>query len=110
MDMPQPNPDVLARKVSVLARLRQVLPEDAIIADPSETRAYECDALTAYKCAPMIAVPLIRAIHEGARSVAQLGACTGAGTNCGSCKPELARLIQSAAPAAGIANEKESVR
>ncbi|WP_170600997.1 FAD-linked oxidase C-terminal domain-containing protein [Ruegeria arenilitoris] len=56
MDMPQPNPDVLARKANVLARLRQVLPEDAIIADPSETRAYECDALTAYKCAPMIAV------------------------------------------------------
>ena len=56
MDMPQPNPDVLARKGSVLARLRQALPDGAVIADPAETRAYECDALTAYKCAPMLAV------------------------------------------------------
>ena len=56
MDMPQPNPEVLARKGGVLARLRQILPDDAIISDPAETRAYECDALTAYKCAPMIAV------------------------------------------------------
>ncbi len=56
MDMPQPNPDVLARKQSVLARLLQVLPEDAVIHDPAETRAYECDALTAYRCPPMLAV------------------------------------------------------
>ncbi len=56
MDMPQPNSDVLARKQSVLARLLQVLPEDAVIHDPAETRAYECDALTAYRCPPMLAV------------------------------------------------------
>ena len=56
MDMPRPNPDVLARKQTVLSRLLQVLPEDAVIHDPMETRAYECDALTAYRCPPMLAV------------------------------------------------------
>ncbi|MGV6806034.1 MAG: FAD-linked oxidase C-terminal domain-containing protein [Ruegeria sp.] len=85
MDMPQPNLDVLARKASVLARLRQVLPEDAVIADPAETRAYECDALTAYKCAPMIAVlpsstqevsDVLRICHEEGVPVVPRGAGT----------------------------------
>jgi len=56
MDMPTPNPDVLRRKAAVLERLLNVLPEDAVIHDPAETRVYECDALTAYKCPPMLAV------------------------------------------------------
>ncbi|MEX0329245.1 MAG: FAD-linked oxidase C-terminal domain-containing protein [Ruegeria sp.] len=56
MEMPRPNPDVLARKQSVMSRLLQVLPADAVIHDPAETRAYECDALTAYRCPPMLAV------------------------------------------------------
>lgn len=33
------------------------------------------------------------AIVGGANSVDKLGECTGAGTNCGSCKPELAALL-----------------
>jgi assimilatory nitrate reductase catalytic subunit len=33
------------------------------------------------------------AIHAGAASVDAVGAATGAGTNCGSCRPEIARLI-----------------
>ena len=56
MEMPIPNPVILARKARVVERLRKVLAADAIIEDESETRAYECDALTAYRCAPMIAV------------------------------------------------------
>ncbi|WP_109311299.1 FAD-linked oxidase C-terminal domain-containing protein [Ruegeria sp. AU67] len=56
MEMPTPNPDVLRRKAAVLQRLLQVLPEKAVIHEPSETRAYECDALTAYRCPPMLAV------------------------------------------------------
>lgn len=47
MDMPTPNPEILARKSELVARLLAVLPEDAVISDPSETRVYECDALTA---------------------------------------------------------------
>ncbi|WP_171097815.1 FAD-linked oxidase C-terminal domain-containing protein [Ruegeria sp. HKCCD7255] len=56
MEMPRPNPDVLAKKRNVMTRLQQVLPADAVIDDPAETRAYECDALTAYRCPPMLAV------------------------------------------------------
>ncbi|WP_171136457.1 MULTISPECIES: FAD-linked oxidase C-terminal domain-containing protein [unclassified Ruegeria] len=56
MEMPRPNPDVLAKKRNVMTRLQQVLPVDAVIDDPAETRAYECDALTAYRCPPMLAV------------------------------------------------------
>jgi len=56
MEMPRPNQDIIARKADLIARLLQVLPVDAVISDPSETRAYECDALTAYKCPPMAAI------------------------------------------------------
>ncbi|MBU0645686.1 MAG: FAD-binding protein, partial [Alphaproteobacteria bacterium] len=56
MDMPTPNPDLLAQKPKLVARLRAVLPKDAVIDAPEEVRAYECDALTAYRCAPLVAV------------------------------------------------------
>ena len=56
MEMPVPNPSIIARKARVVQRLHQVLPADAVISDEQETRAYECDALTAYKCPPMVAV------------------------------------------------------
>ncbi len=56
MEMPLPDPEILARKARIVARLREVLPRDAVIDDPAETRAYECDALTAYRCPPMVAV------------------------------------------------------
>ena len=56
MEMPTPNPAILARKARVVERLQAVLPKDAVIHDEAETRAYECDALTAYKCPPMAAV------------------------------------------------------
>jgi glycolate oxidase len=56
MEMPLPNASVLARKARVVARLQKVLPMDAVIHNERETRAYECDALTAYRCPPMVAV------------------------------------------------------
>ncbi|MEP2531950.1 FAD-linked oxidase C-terminal domain-containing protein [Shimia sp.] len=56
MEMPIPDSSVLARKAQIVARLRRVLPADAVIDDPVETRAYESDALTAYRCPPLAAV------------------------------------------------------
>ena len=56
MQMPEPNPEILTRKADLVARLRKVLPRDAVIDDPAETRAYECDALTAYSCPPLVAI------------------------------------------------------
>jgi glycolate oxidase len=56
MEMPLPDAAILSRKAEIVARLLGVLPADAVIHDPAETRAYECDALTAYRCAPLAAV------------------------------------------------------
>ncbi len=56
MDMPVPNSAILSGKAAIVARLLTVLPADAVISDPMETRAYECDALSAYACAPLCAV------------------------------------------------------
>ena len=38
---------------------------------------------------------IMNATLEGARTVAEIGAATCAGTNCGSCKPEIAQIINS---------------
>ncbi|WP_299043589.1 nitrate reductase [uncultured Tateyamaria sp.] len=43
---------------------------------------------------------LKRAMADGATSVEALGDCTGAGTNCGACKPELAGLLIPNTPSA----------
>ena len=56
MQMPTPSPDVLSRKAQIIERLQAVLPIDAVIQSESEVRAYECDALTAYKCPPLCAI------------------------------------------------------
>ena len=56
MEMPIPNATVLARKARLVERLQGVLSRDAVIHEEQETRAYECDALTAYKCPPMAVV------------------------------------------------------
>jgi glycolate oxidase len=56
MQMPEPSPRILGRKAEIVARLRSLLPEDAVISDPTELRAYECDALTAYRCPPLAVV------------------------------------------------------
>jgi len=54
MDMPIPSASVIANKPHVLARLQAVLPPEAVIFEAVETRAYECDALSAYRCPPML--------------------------------------------------------
>jgi len=56
MDMPPLYATILARKPALLERLHAALPDAAVISDEVETRAYECDALTAYACPPMAVV------------------------------------------------------
>ena len=56
MEMPVPDASVLSRKAQIVERLSDVLPPHAVISDERETHAYECDALTAYKCPPLCAV------------------------------------------------------
>ena len=43
-------------KSRIVKLFHSILPENAVIYDPMETRAYECDAFTAYTCQPMIVV------------------------------------------------------
>ncbi|ACP23406.1 glycolate oxidase, subunit GlcD (plasmid) [Sinorhizobium fredii NGR234] len=61
--MPEPNADILARAPHIVAALEAALPAGAVISSPEETRAYECDALTAYRCPPL-AVVLPRTTEE----------------------------------------------
>lgn len=56
MEMPAPNQNVLKQKPELVKRLLSVLPRDAVIDHEAETKAYECDALSAYRCPPIAAV------------------------------------------------------
>lgn len=56
MQLPPPDPRVLSKKAHVVARLRANLAADAVIDDPAETRAYECDGLSAYRCPPLAVI------------------------------------------------------
>jgi glycolate oxidase len=56
MEMPIIDATIVARKPAIVAALQEVLPPDAVIFDEAEVRAYECDALTAYRCPPLAAV------------------------------------------------------
>jgi glycolate oxidase len=85
MEMPTPDPLILSRKAQVVARLQDVLPGDAVIHDPYETRAYECDALTAYRCPPLAVVlpvstaqvaAVLRVCHEEGVPVVPRGSGT----------------------------------
>lgn len=71
--MPTPSAQILARKPEIVAKLRAALPSDAVIDDPAETRAYECDALSAYRCQPL-AVVLPRTTAEVAAALKVLHA------------------------------------
>jgi glycolate oxidase len=54
--MPQPDPAILARREEILAGLRRLLPADSVIAEPLRLKAYETDALTAYRQTPLAVV------------------------------------------------------
>jgi len=56
MQMPTPNAGIIARKPHIVDRLQALLPKGAVIHETRETKAYECDALTAYRCPPLCVV------------------------------------------------------
>ncbi|TVP97066.1 MAG: FAD-binding protein [Roseinatronobacter sp.] len=85
MEMPIPNAGVLSKRDRVLARLAQVVPKAALITDEAERRAYECDALTAYRCIPLaVTLPsdtaevaaILRICHEEGVPVVPRGSGT----------------------------------
>ncbi len=56
MEMPKANPAILAKRSRVIERLAAVVAPETLITDEAECRAYECDALTVYRCIPMAVV------------------------------------------------------
>ncbi len=49
---PAPKPDVMARRDSIVAGLRALLPESGLIAEPLRLKPYETDGLSAYRQVP----------------------------------------------------------
>ncbi len=68
MEMPVPNAAILDRRDRIVERLIEILGPDGVISAPEEVKAYECDALTAYRCPPLAAV-LPRSTEEVAEVV-----------------------------------------
>ncbi len=56
MHMPVPEQEILARRDTLLRRLRSILGADQIIVDGAALRAYETDAFTTYRQRPMLVV------------------------------------------------------
>nr|WP_294548943.1 FAD-linked oxidase C-terminal domain-containing protein [uncultured Rhodopila sp.] len=55
---PDPKPDVLRRRDTIVAGLRKLLPESGLIAEPLRLKPYETDGLTAYRQVPLaVALP-----------------------------------------------------
>ncbi|MGY6703291.1 FAD-linked oxidase C-terminal domain-containing protein [Roseinatronobacter sp.] len=85
MEMPEPNEALLGKRGHVLSRLQAALPANVLITDEAECRAYECDALTAYRCIPMaVTLPettqdvatILRICHEEGVPVVPRGSGT----------------------------------
>ncbi|HEY5665654.1 MAG TPA: FAD-linked oxidase C-terminal domain-containing protein [Gammaproteobacteria bacterium] len=56
--MPTPDPDILARREEIISGLRRLLPAESVIEEPLRLKAYETDALTAYRQQPLaVALP-----------------------------------------------------
>jgi glycolate oxidase len=54
--MPKPDADVLARRETIVAALRRIVPGEGVIASDAAMRPYESDGLTAYRALPMVVV------------------------------------------------------
>ena len=85
MQMPEPDARVLARKDVIVQRLQAVV-SGGVIRAPEEVRAYECDALSAYRCPPLAVVlpsstaevsAVLRLCHEEGVPVVPRGSGTG---------------------------------
>ena len=68
---PPPDPSILARRDEIVAGLAALLPPECLVTSESERRAYETDALTAYRRLPL-AVALPRSTEEVSAVMAYL--------------------------------------
>ncbi len=56
LHMPDPDREVLAKRESIVQRLREIVPGEGVIVTEGEMRAYECDGLSAYRQIPIAVV------------------------------------------------------
>jgi glycolate oxidase len=84
--MPKPDAGVLEGRDGFLAMLRGQVSQDQIIADPVGLKAYECDALSAYRTLPLAVVlpetteqvsRIVRLCHDNRVKVVPRGSGTG---------------------------------
>ena len=83
--MPTPDANVMAMRDQLIGGLNSVAQPGNLISDPLETIAYECDALSAYRCPPLgVALPettqelaaILRYCHSNNLPVVPRGAGT----------------------------------
>ena len=83
--LPEPRQDVLARRDAIIAGLRPLLGEEALIAEPNLLKPYETDGLSAYRQVPLaVALPdtteqvaaVMRFCHQNGVRVVPRGAGT----------------------------------
>ena len=60
---PDPDPAIMARRAEIVAGLAAILPPECLVTSEDERRAFETDALTAYRRLPL-AVALPRTSEE----------------------------------------------
>jgi glycolate oxidase len=56
MRLPDPKPDVMARRDEIIVGLAALLPADGLIGEPIRLKPYETDGLTAYRQPPLAVV------------------------------------------------------
>ena len=56
MEMPGPDPEIIARRGNIIDALQAIIPANSIIAEEEGLRPFECDGLTAYRELPLIVV------------------------------------------------------
>jgi glycolate oxidase len=85
LTMPIPDAEAIARRSEFAAALRTIVPGEGVIETPAQMRAYETDALTAYRQMPLLVVlpettaqvaAVLRYCHELAIKVVPRGAGT----------------------------------
>src|SRR2546421_12553964 len=76
--LPEPDQAITSCRDAIVADLRRLLGADAVIADEDGRRAYETDALTAYRRLPLAGV-LPSSTEEGSRAVAHFHPHCGKG-------------------------------
>ena len=56
LSMPRPDPAIVSRRADIVRQLKKLVPDAILIADQEGRRTFESDALTAYRCLPLLVV------------------------------------------------------